>query len=82
MAVKKTTSKAAAKTPSFVQETYFQIDGEEIKAEDIVEKVKEAYKNDGHRVGSIKTMRTYVNVPEHKAYYVINDNAEDKFVEF
>lgn len=73
---------AKAKKAEPVQETFFEFDGGQIMAESIVEKIKEAYKADGHRVSSIKSLRTYVNLYERKAYYVINDKAENKFVEF
>ncbi|MCQ2507512.1 MAG: DUF6465 family protein [Dorea sp.] len=79
--VKKTAKKAAEKvTP--VQETFVEFDGEQVLVEEIVAKIKEAYKAEGHRVSSIKSLRTYVNLYERKAYYVINEKPEDKFVEF
>ncbi len=79
--VKKTAKKAAEKvTP--VQETFVEFDGQQVLVEEIVAKVKEAYVAEGHRVTSIKSLRTYINQYERKAYYVINDNAEGKFVEF
>ena len=44
-------------------------------------KVEEAYKADGHRPGNIKSMQVYLNLDERRAYYVINGNPENKFVE-
>ena len=75
---------AAAKKPAAkaVQETYYEVNGEQICAEEIVAKVKEAYKAEGHTAASIKSLKTYINVAERKAYYVVNDNAESKYIEF
>ena len=61
-----------------VQETIVQVDGVDIAvAETLVDRVKEAYKNSGHRVGNIKSLRIYINVNDRKAYYVINDKSDD-----
>lgn len=77
-----TKAKKVVKDITPVQETFFEINGEQIMAEEIVAKIKEAYKAEGHRIAYIKTLRTYVNVAERKAYYVINDTPEDKYIEF
>ena len=61
---------------------FFEIDGQQIKVEDVIMRIQEAYKADGHRIGSIKSMQVYYNFAERKAYYVINGKAEDKFVSF
>lgn len=81
---KKTTAKkATAKKPvEKVTEVYFEYNGEQILSEELVSRIQEAYKNEGHRISSIKTLRVYINPDERKAYYVINDKAEGKFVEF
>ena len=64
-----------------VQETIIQYQGADVVvAENLVDRVKDAYKNSGHRVGNIKSLRIYVNVEERKAYYVINDKADDSAV--
>ena len=64
-----------------VQETIIQFQGADVVvAENLVDRVKEAYKNSGHRVGNIKSLRIYVNVEERKAYYVINDKQDDSNV--
>ena len=61
-----------------IQETIVQVDGVDIAiAETLVERVKEQYKNSGHRVGNIKSLRIYINVNDRKAYYVINDKSDD-----
>lgn len=83
-AEKKPVAKKAAKKveKEMVQEVYFEYMGNQILSNDLVERIKEEYKNEGHRVSSIKTLRVYVNPEDRKAYYVINDKAEGKFVEF
>lgn len=79
---KKTTTKRASKKPvEKIQEIYVEY-GDPFQVETIVDKIHEAYRADGHRVGAIKSLRVYINPVERKAYYVINDKAEDKFVEF
>ncbi len=84
---KKTTTKRGRKPGSknkvveSVQETIIQFQGADVVvAENLVDRVKEAYKNSGHRVGNIKSLRIYVNVEERKAYYVINDKQDDSNV--
>ena len=80
---KKTTTRKAAKKPvEKITEVYFEYNGEQILSEELVGRIQEAYKNEGHRISSIKTLRVYINPDERKAYYVINDKAEGKFVEF
>lgn len=80
---KKTTARKAAKKPvEKITEVYFEYNGEQILSEELVGRIQEAYKNEGHRISSIKTLRVYINPDERKAYYVINDKAEGKFVEF
>ena len=54
----------------------------EFKTASIIEKIHEVYKAEGHRVGAIKSLRVYIDPVERKAYYVINDKAEGKYVEF
>lgn len=65
-----------------IQEVYFQYQGNEILAQDVVAKIHAAYKAEGHKVGAIKSLRVYINAEEMRAYYVINDKpGDDKFVE-
>ena len=83
-ATKKATTKRGRKPGSknkvveSVQETIFQFGGNDFVAEQLVERVKEQYKNSGHRVGNIKSLRIYVNLEERRAYYVINDKGSDQ----
>lgn len=77
---KKATTKKVVK--EVVEEVYFEYNGEQLLSKELVDRIKETYKNEGHRISSIKSLRVYINPDERKAYYVINDKAEGKFVEF
>ena len=68
------TTKAVEKSSAAI-ENYFEIDGEQIKVEDIVAKI--CAENDG-----FQTLQTYFNFAERRCYYVVDGKAEDKFVEF
>ena len=60
---------------SVVVENYFEIDGEQVKVEDIVEKIRKENKG-------LKTLQTYFNFTERRCYYVADGKADGKFVEF
>ena len=75
---KKTVKKPVEK----IQEVFVEFNGEQFKTASIIEKIHEVYKAEGHRVGAIKSLRVYIDPVERKAYYVINDKAEGKYVEF
>lgn len=79
---KKTAKKPAAKKP-LVVENFFEVGGEQVKidVEEIKGKIYEAYKNDGHRTSNIRSLKIYYNLPERKAYYVINGKEEGKSVD-
>ena len=89
-AAKADTKKAPAKKPAakqadIVQEVFVEYNGDQILTEDIVNRIKDKYQGEGHRVGAIKSLRVYVNLEERKAYYVINDKTDEsgeQFVEF
>ena len=70
--VKKTTAESLKAT------MYVQYQAKEVTVEDIVEKAKEAYKAEGHRVSSIKSLKVYIKPEESAAYYVINENNAGK----
>lgn len=65
-----------------VQKVYFEYNGDQILSNELLDRIKEEYKNEGHRISSIKTLEVYINANDRKAYYVINDKAEGKFVAF
>lgn len=76
-------SKKDAKEAENIQEVYLEFGNNKILIEEeIIEKIKQAYKNEGHRISSIKKLQVYINIDEKNAYYVINDKAEGKYVEF
>lgn len=79
---KKPGRKPAKKSVEKVQEVFIEFGGDQFQTEKIVEQIHEVYRSEGHRVGAIKSLRVYIDPSERKAYYVINDNAEGKFVEF
>lgn len=80
--VNKTTAKKKAAEKEVVQEVYIEYNQDQILTKELVERIQEEYKNEGHRISSIKSLRVYINLDERKAYYVINDKSEGKFVEF
>ena len=75
-------SKKEAKETEYVQEVFIEHNDAQILSESIVNRIKETYKNEGHRISSIKKLQVYINIDQKKAYYVINDKHEGKFVEF
>lgn len=79
---KKPGRKPAKKPVEKIQEVFIEFGGDQFQTEKIVEQIHEVYRSEGHRVGAIKSLRVYIDPSERKAYYVINDNAEGKFVEF
>jgi hypothetical protein len=84
--VKKTTAQKKTSTAKAEPETkeksavitnYFEVDGDQIREEDVVERVKKACKGK-----EIKTLELYYNMGERKCYYVLNGQADGSFVEF
>ena len=73
---------SAAKASTATQETYFEIAGEQILMEDINERIIQAWLAEGHFPSRLRTIKTYLNLEERRAYYVINGKAENKYVEF
>lgn len=80
-AVRKPAKKTTKKNTERVQEVYFEFDEKQIEAGQVVKKIEEAYKNEGHQIGRIKDLKVYINPSDNRAYYVINGNAEGKSVE-
>lgn len=77
----KKTAVKADKKKERMQEIYFEYSENQIVCSEIITKIEEAFKEEGHRVSTIKDLRVYVNVNENRAYYIINGKAEGKFVE-
>ncbi len=78
----KKTAKKPVKDAETVQELYVEFSDSKVLSEEVVARIKEVYKNEGHRISSIKKLQVYMNIDQRKAYYVINDKHEGKFVEF
>ena len=73
---------AVKKAEPRVQEVYFEFDGTQVEAGQVVSLIEQAYKNEGHQIGRIKDLKVYINSEEGKAYYVINgDDGEGKYIE-
>lgn len=75
-------SKKDSKEVENIQEVYIEFGDNKILSEEVIDNIKQAYKAEGHRISAIKKLQVYMNLDEKKAYYVINDKAEGKFVEF
>ena len=75
VAAKAATATATKNESHETVENYFEIDGEQVKVEDIVEKIRKENKG-------LKTLQTYFNFTERRCYYVADGKAEGKFVEF
>lgn len=54
-------------------DVYVQYGSVELKAKDIVQKVKNIYSENGKSVDDIDTLKVYIKPEENVAYYVIND---------
>jgi hypothetical protein len=78
---KKTPAEKKSAVPTF--DTFLEYNGVQfdVTPEKLKSRVEEAYKAEGHRPGSIKSMQVYLNLDEGRAYYVINGKSEDKFIE-
>ena len=76
--IKETAKKATTKTTKkavkeeLKPEVFIQYQGREAVVADAIEKAKEAYVAEGHRVSSIKSLQVYLKPEEYAAYYVIN----------
>lgn len=57
---------------------YVEFSGNQYKTEDIISSIQSNWMEEGHRLGSIKSLNVYIKPEAGKAYYVINDkNAGD-----
>ena len=50
----------------------------EASVADVVERIKNEYVAQGHRVSSIKSLKVYVKPEERSAYYVINEKTQGR----
>lgn len=53
-------------------EVYIQFQGQEAVVEEVIEKAKKQFVDEGHRMSTIKTIQVYLKPEEYAAYYVIN----------
>ena len=72
---KKKPVKREAKETAKKDEVYVQFAGEEYAVQDVMEKAKAAYVEEGHRASAIKSVRLYIKPEERRAYYVINEKS-------
>lgn len=71
----KTASKAARNTVSKQSaRVYLQYEGCEWETAEVLERIRAAYLQEGHRASSLKALTVYLKPEEHKAYYVINES--------
>ena len=80
MAVNEKTTKEGNK--GFELETYFEFNGIQINSDEIIKRTREAYLAEGNSLDDVKSVKIYINANERRAYYVVNDQAESKFIEF
>ena len=66
----------------FELETYFEFNGIQINSDEIIKRAREAYLAEGNSLDDVKSVKIYINANERRAYYVINGQAENKFIEF
>ncbi len=80
-AAAKPAKKAAAKPAKKEEataEVYVQYGGGETSVAAVVEKIKAAYVEQGHRASSIKSLNVYLKPEDGAAYYVINDKFDGR----
>ena len=78
LAVRRTAKKAAVAA----EEIFIQYAGKEFTTKDVVANVKKAWTEmTGKKEEDIKDIKVYVKTEEHKAYYVVNGEAEGHYVE-
>ena len=72
-AQKKTTRKTATKKEASSTEVFVEFYGQQSSVESVEERVKAAFVAQGHKAGTIKSLKIYLKPEEQAAYYVIND---------
>ena len=70
---KATTKKTVAKKEiEKSQNIYIEYQGKQIEQQDIINRVKDAWAQSGHRITSIKTLNIYIKPEDNAVYYVVN----------
>ena len=72
-AQKKTTRKTTTKKEASSTEVFVEFYGQQSSVESVEERVKAAFVAEGHKAGTIKSLKIYLKPEEQAAYYVIND---------
>ena len=72
-AQKKTTRKTTTKKEASSTEVVVEFYGQQSSVESVEERVKAAFVAEGHKAGTIKSLKIYLKPEEQAAYYVIND---------
>ena len=72
-AQKKTTRKTTTKNEASSTEVFVEFYGQQSSVESVEERVKAAFVAEGHKAGTIKSLKIYLKPEEQAAYYVIND---------
>lgn len=72
------TVKTAENVKNVETDVYVQYGPLEVKAKDVVEKVKNVYKESGKNIDDINTLKVYIKPEDNAAYYVINDEENGK----
>lgn len=70
--------KKAAKKEILKPEVIIQYVGNAAQLEEIIEKIKRLYVEEGHYLASLKSLQVYVKPEENAAYYVINKKKKGK----
>lgn len=63
-------------------DTFVEFNGMQICVEELVSRAKEAFIAGGNKIQDVDNVKIYINANERRAYYVINDNPQSKFIEF
>ena len=72
-AQKKTTRKTTTNKEASSTEVFVEFYGQQSSVESVEERVKAAFVAEGHKAGTIKSLKIYLKPEEQAAYYVIND---------
>ena len=58
---------------------YVEVNGNKVLHKDILEKLKETWKNDGNLVKDLKSVEVYYKPLESKVYYIANEKTSGSF---
>ena len=60
---------------------YLQYANKDILTDDLVQKIKDQWKKQNKRIKDIKELNIYLKPEENKAYYTINQDEEQDFLD-